>query len=250
MKKSFVFGCEFEFSSKWDDMEQWLRQIIKNNNQKILIPKLESNRYYSSSNNKRWHLKTDSSTETELCTPVSTLRNLPTICKVVGSLTNAKITNKDSVHVHFECSDVNIVNLLSAWLLIESTIIQCFPIKRSKTSYASRLAKGRKGKILINYLKSARIESDEHHAMLSFYHYEKRKTVELRLSNGTNSPEDIRNLVYFCYYFKEFSKNIDVFEAMAARERKRPIQWLIKIMQIEDEFLEKWLKTRYNIYKR
>lgn len=87
MSSTHRFGCEFEFSTEWNKMAKLIPEAVhKYSKDKIYIPKGNQRKLYDSYNNKKWHLKVDGSTETEVNTPVSTLRDLPKICRVISSL--------------------------------------------------------------------------------------------------------------------------------------------------------------------
>jgi spore coat polysaccharide biosynthesis protein SpsF (cytidylyltransferase family) len=106
------FGCEFEFSSPFEDVEKVLKSVLSEKQLKV-----EKN-WYLSSKNKEWHLKTDATTESELATPICTFKDFPKIKKVLDKLKKAKIsiTNSDSIHVHMEAKDVPKHNIIVAWI--------------------------------------------------------------------------------------------------------------------------------------
>jgi len=95
------FGCEIEISTPFKEAGETLKTIIN----KIYGPKslLVKNSYFDSINNyKKWHLKTEITTEAELCTPISTLSTIKKIQDVSKNAKSAKIeiSTNDSLHVH------------------------------------------------------------------------------------------------------------------------------------------------------
>lgn len=126
----YQFGCEFEFSTLYSEMMSRAKKSIKQNSTKKLITRRNKHHYYQSNNNKTWHLKTDSSTECEICTPVSKFSNIQEICNVISCLEDVDITKKDSFHIHCEVGDIPIPNIIVSWITIENIIFNCFPKHR------------------------------------------------------------------------------------------------------------------------
>lgn len=246
------FGCEIEMSTPFDEVKSILENIINN---KHKHEKLMSRKAYydSTCNYGKWHLKTDTTTETELCTPISTFSDMKDIMKVVRKTKSSgvKITKNDSLHVHVQANDVDPRNVLAAWLLHERTIKDCFPSHRRKNDYSSQLIKcRRRDKNIANFLMEAIIESEDHYCIISFHHYECRKTIEFRISEGTLDPEHIRNWVKFCLVFVETAKKIDPIITICKEINSSSIEELIDWLNSEDKRLHEWLRDRYEKFKR
>jgi len=229
------FGIEFEFSSDIDE----LHDIIK-----IVIPSVygpDSFKVYrkmkDSHNNRKWHLKQDPSTGCELATPVSTIKDLKKIQSVLTKLSkyDIEITNRDSVHIHICIEDVNPHNMIAAWLQIEPVILHCYPKSRQRNRYyCERLAdkKPAYGRIA-NFFKDAEEIAKDHHASMSLYHYNSRKTVEFRLGEGTIDKSIVENFVKLYMLFCNYASNIDPIEVVCSKdlicESPRDLLYLLKI---------------------
>lgn len=98
------FGCKFEFSTDFSEMEVISSEVITEIYGENKLKAIQ--KWYKSNNNyDRWHLKLDSSTMSELCTPISTLSDLKSIMEVlkkIGNFKKVKVTQKDSFHVHMD----------------------------------------------------------------------------------------------------------------------------------------------------
>jgi hypothetical protein len=245
------FGCEIEISTPFEDSKEILKPIIEKEYGERTLQAIQN--YYDSTNNyKKWHLKIDTTTEAELCTPISKFNQLKHIKKVVEKARKEgiEITKRDSLHVHVQANDVDPRNVLAAWLLFESTIKDCFPSHRHKNDYSSQLIKcRRKGKNIANFLMRAIIESEDHHCIISFHHYEDRKTIEFRISEGTLSGDHIRNWVKFCLCFVNAAKKIDPVITICKEINSTNIDDLIEWMKIKDKKLQSWLRKRHQEFK-
>jgi len=246
------FGCEIEISTPFQEAGEAFESIIN----LIYGPKslLIKNSYFDSINNyKKWHLKTEITTEAELCTPISTFKTIKKIQDVSKMASSAKIeiSTNDSLHVHVQANDVDPRNVLAAWLLYERTIKDCFPAYRRKNDYSSQLIKCKtQKKNIANFLMGAITDSQEHHCIISFNHYEERKTIEFRISEGTLDPDHIRNWVKFCLIFVDAAKKIDPVITLCKEVNDSNINDLISELKINDKKLQEWLKDRYKKFKK
>ena len=68
------FGCEFEFSSEFEEMKTLSQEIIPPIYGKHKL-KVTSD-WIRSNNNKEWHLKPDATTNSELVTPISSYKDI------------------------------------------------------------------------------------------------------------------------------------------------------------------------------
>lgn len=246
------FGCEIEMSTPFEDCKKIITPIIK----KIYGPrsiKSEEAHCDTIGNYKYWHLKEEPSSESELCTPISTWKNIGNIQNVIKQIqkTKIKITRNDSVHVHVQANDVDPRNILSAWLFYESTIKKCFPKHRRINENCPGLIKEKgKHKNIAYFLINAILESESHKSIISFHNYEERKTVEFRISEGSLDQNHIRNWILFCLTFINTSKKIDPILTICQEVNSTDIDDLIIALDIKDKKLSEWLETRYNKFKR
>lgn len=245
------FGCEFEFSTDIEIVANIVKEVLGNE-------LTHRNEYFKSKNNRKWHLKTDSSTCCELCTPVSSYDDMEYICSVIQHISRSKIktTKNDSMHVHVRTNKVSKENLITAWIMIEKTLIKCFPKHRrqkygyySKNNYCGMLINHTAKKNIASLLNSAMKISDDHHSVFSSKYYESRGTVEFRISEGTTKIKHVKNWVKFCLQFINFAKDINPYESLTSIPYKMNIEELISVMNIRDYNLGQWLKERYNLYE-
>ena len=150
------FGCEIEVSTDFDETKPILKQAIQKVYKSHLLYARNAS-FDSCIKTDKWHLKDDSTTMSEICTPISTFKDINKICKVVKSLSrkNVEITNNDSFHVHVSASDINPKNILACWLKYESVIKSLFPKRRRKGDYCTELVNYRgKSKKILQHFKS------------------------------------------------------------------------------------------------
>lgn len=232
------FGCEFEFSSDFDDVKKELLKIIgrKNLNAK------DDDR--DSTDNKKWELKTEGSTQAELATPVSNLRNIKKISRVIYELGRAGIvvSKNDGFHVHVHASDVDKRNLVATWLRMEPTIFKFVPKHRINNRYCFKLRPGRKE--VHQYYLSAVDNSDDHWAALSFTAMNRIETVEIRIAEGTLDPVFVDAWIRFCVNFVNYSKTVDGYE-MILKEKDMTASSLIDKLELPDSAAEYLLRRAH-----
>jgi len=243
------FGCEIEISTDFDDAKPILKKIL---DQIYKKPMLYAKRdvFDSCIKTNKWHLKIDNSTMSEICTPISTFKDISKICKVAKKMkqNKIKITHDDSFHIHVHSPDVNPRNVLICWLQYESVIKDCFPERRRTGDYSMELIPytGKRKKNISEFLIKAIDESENHHSIISFSHYEQRKTIEFRISEGTLNPEHIRNWVKFCIYFIQHSKKIDPLLIVCDNVNDKTLYEMIDEFNIKDKQVIKWLTKRHS----
>ena len=239
------FGCEFEFTSEWDHIRPMaIAAIEKFYGDGHLVAKKS---WFRSVDNDVWHLKTDASTGCELCTPVSTIKDLSKVCNVVRAIgKDAVVSKQDSLHVHVGIPDVDPINVVIAWLLIERQIILCFPKHRqSNFDYCPRLLryKGNKKNIATFYQDAASSASD-HHSSMSTFRYGKNKTVEFRMCEGSIDRKTIMSWVKTCMSICEYAKNIDPIDELCAAGYASTLHDVCRRLKLNDSISE-WLSNRY-----
>ena len=241
------FGCEFEFSSDFDDVEAIVKPRINSiyGDRSVMCTDI----YMSTENNKNyWHLKRDFSTSTELCTPISTKKELTSIARVLEHCwkNGIQITKDDSLHVHVHAPDIPKENILVAWMYIEPAILKCFPKHRRKNEYCEKfIHNAKKNKNIANFLRTAEKFMDDHHHAMSLSHYKKRKTFEIRISEGTCCKDHIKNWVRFCLNFACYARGLDVLYAVCGKPNILTVEDMIVEMKIRDKKVARWLLDRY-----
>jgi hypothetical protein len=206
------FGIELEFECPWEH--------LKKNATKAIREVYGNGKYYCrkdcfDSDNRldKWHIKEDGlSSISELTTPVSYTTDLPKIKKVVKALGKCELNPSDACgfHVHIDIPDIDQYHFLAGWMIYEKAIFSCFPIDRRKSVHCEKildypqLSKSYIAKVLEQKL----MESDHSHA-ISLSHYEERKTVEVRIGEGTDNEKFVVAWVEFLLYFAEHIKSFN-----------------------------------------
>jgi len=246
--KKRKFGCEWEFSSEYDDMLKPVHSVIRSVYGRRYVYSRKD--YHDSQKNKWWHLKTDSTTKTELCTPISTFKDMPKIKAVLRGLAkhSPEITDNDSFHVHVQASDVPLDRLLIAWLDIEHVVIKCFPAHRRNNDYCERLI-SYDGNVrnIASFLEDARSSADSHHAIFSSAYYDERGTIEFRVGEGNVDWRIARNWILFCLSVIRYAEALDPIDVLcrSAYNRRYAMSDMIEAMELRDKQLIRWLVDRY-----
>jgi hypothetical protein len=208
-KENRKFGLELEFSSKIEAVRKIVEPVLQ-------VPNFYVEDSHSKSNGRIWHLKTDSSTESELATPIMTLDS-PHYDKFIHLIKTIKssklrITRNDSVHVHIHIPDIRLENLVIAWIFHERQFMNIFPPHRRNGTYTAPYAYKPRRKNYFNlahYFQQTENTRTDHHQNLSFFWYEDRKTVEFRMMEGTLDERDIQMWLSVIMQFLEYAKTID-----------------------------------------
>lgn len=252
--KNFKFGCEFEFSSGWEEVKHISTEAIN----KYYGPRhlfAQHKWFRSTGNTRKWHLKTDNTTECELCTPISTQNSLNKICSVINYLghQSIKVSKNDSFHVHMSAHGIDPRKIVAAWLSVEKTILRCFPKHRrqrydAQGTYCAQLTHKNNKKNIAGLLEQAIYIAEEHESALSLHYYGDRGTAEFRVGEGTTDPKFVKNWVLFCMKFLQYASKIDPFDVLCQKTENMGITEMINIMNIRNKNIEHWLYGRYKDY--
>lgn len=246
------FGFELEFSSKFEEVLHHVKSIIPRiyGKNKTLI---EGGTRVLDDNYGKWGFKYDGSTECELTTPISTIKDFPKITKVLTKLSekNISTTVKDSVHVHMQANDIPEHNIIAAWIQIENAIMKCFPKHRRNNSYCAKLIHGKNYKKMSDFFIKAEAESEDHHAMLSLNYYDQRKTVEFRIMEGNIDINTIKPWIMFCMLFLNYARTIDPVEVICKKLKLTlTIEEMIELLNITDEEVLNFIHRRSKMFKK
>ena len=251
---SIKFGCELEFSTAFDDSKQFVKDSIhKVFGVNSLNIKKE---VFKSINNKKWDLKLDPSTESELCTPISTWKKIDKICDVINLIKEKiKVTDNDALHVHVDMRNMDEKKILALWLKYEKIILSLFPKYRRESFFCERsIRKLKSGKNTASFFKDAMSATSDHHSAISFNLTEegkkKRRTVEFRTAEGTKDPVMVRNWVLFCLSFVHASKKVNPFDILCDFPYDSSIDDLIVEIGIKDKDLLKWMESREKKFRK
>jgi len=254
-KTNLKFGCEFEFSSSWEEVREAAKISISRHYKKNLL--FAKKDWFDSVHNTRWHLKTDSSTECELCTPVSSYGDIKRICAVVADLgkSKIKITANDSFHLHVDTGGVDPRKIVAAWMGIEKGIIKCFPRHRrhkyKSDSFCDQLIPHpNKSNVAKIFMQCYEYSVVNHHAVMSLFHYEERKTAELRIAEGTTDPDLVNNWIHFGLQFIKYAERIDPFDFLCRVPADMGVDEIIETVGIGRRHLREWVRDRYKKFRK
>lgn len=236
------FGAEIEINDTQDD-RNFIAAIIsftcskENRKCEMYISDWEQ-----SINNTFWHIKTDSSCGWEICTPVSSgYKDLFLIEKVFRTIDNWHFSADErcGFHIHVDVSDFDEYQmgiLFNRWIKIEKYLLKLVPNHRrnnlhclpyyNSNWFTGYFAKANisspceiwnsvcptnfsphnnpQKRYTLNFVNFAKFLSREKEG-LSTKHC--RKTLELRLPEGTLNSEDITNWIKLFVNFIDVAKN-------------------------------------------
>jgi len=223
MKPDRSFGCEFEFSTEWDEAVPYVTAVIPKR-------RLHVDRDYIHTENNRtwWHLKIDGSTDIELVTPISKPKDIPDICRVIMRLSSClKVSENDGFHVHVSARDVDVRLLAIYWARCEKSIFSLVNNKRKSNDMCEAISESYKKGV-----KSLMEASVDHHAAMSCCYYEDRKTVEFRVAEGTRDWKFIEAWISFCLHFVEHCKKADAVSLITDRPFKVSVRQMLEDIKL------------------
>lgn len=248
------FGVEFEFSTQFDDIKPIVIQALDNYYGKVSL--IAQNRWFKSINNyRKWHLKYDGSTECELVSPISRYTDIDKICDVIKFLgeNSVKVTSKDSTHIHIDIGEVDVRKVLLVWLMVEKTLVKCFPknrqLKYHRLSYCSKLIRDKYYINIAEIFDKAIAISKDHHSVFSTFHYNTRNTVEFRIGEGTTDPQFVKSWIYICLSIVKKASKIDILEAMP-KTSIRSFQDVFHFLGIRKKITTQMFTKRYLKYRK
>jgi len=245
------FGYEFEASTPLKEMKKIIKPIIETVYGKNCL-KCSTGNPSTEKNYKYWHLKDEPSSEAELCTPISTIKDLKKISQVAKEMSKngVKITKDDSLHIHVQANDVDPRTVLAAWIQYESVIKDCFPARRWKKScnpYNVEFIKYKgNNKKVADFLKDAIQESECRSHLLCFDHFKERKTIEFRISEGTLDPDHVQYWAKFCICFVSRCKKLDPIEMLCSDVNYECVYSLADVFNMKEKKLREWLFERHD----
>ncbi|MEK0337687.1 MAG: amidoligase family protein, partial [Nitrosopumilus sp.] len=188
----------------------------------------------------------------EICTPVSTKQDNKHISQVMANL-DAKITKNDGFHIHMSSSNIPREQIVVAWLMIEPIISKCFPRSRQNNIFCRAIWKAFQNKThpIYTYIDRALTRMNNHYVAFSLEDMNRvRNTVEFRLPESTTDPVMIQNCIKFVYAFMKYAK---IVKPTTHGHKKitsiRGVGSMVKVMDIKDQDLVKWLVQRHKQHK-
>jgi len=242
------FGCEFEFTTRYSDtlpvVLKAINSVYKYNNI------YAAEKWHRSINNKKWHLKLDSSTGCEFVTPVMNYKDLPKIKRVIKRLSRLKITKADAFHIHMYAKDIPYKQLVIAWLLVENNILSFFPLHRRKNEVYCKKLVLHKNKQIAQFFEEALESAKDHHAVFSIKNYNEYGTVEFRICEGTNDIELVESCINLFLCFLQWAKTIDCVDILCNTPNTDKEPYLLFDKINIPEKTRDFLKERYNKFNR
>lgn len=210
LKTNRRFGIEFEFNWNWEKLDSVAKRIIAS---------ICGKNSYVSRNEKysvikelgKWHIKRENDVLGEINTPVSKVKDLPEIAKVIETLAKKKVsTNKEcGLHIHIEVKDIDKHCIIARWLQCEKGILDCFPTIRRKTLSVEKLIRNRlDSKKFVSEVLEYNTNRASHGDIISLRDYDERKTIEIRVAEGTTDSKLVVNWVRFLLYWFEHLKTL------------------------------------------
>ena len=200
-----TYGIELEFGQGSD--RNFLKRCIAEANEPAV-----TSEWRHDSNNAEWVCKTDSSCGFEIASRVfgsnrsirKTLDDLKPMEAVAQVLQRrqAEVTDRCGFHVHVcvgDMDDVQLTRLLSYWVKFEYFLVNTLPARRKRNTYCP-LHSSYLSPIKKFDLRELLRRGFHQRGALNWGWYESRKTVEIRIAEGTSDPEVVKNWVRFLLY--------------------------------------------------
>jgi len=222
------FGIELEFNQKIAAKE--LVKIVAAADPDR--PVLQSSHYQQDYDNDYWHVKFDRSCGDirdqggwEVASyKASGYEDVDNIVQVCDALKNAGVkTNEEcGFHIHAEIADFAHAQasvMAAMWLKMESVVLEMLPKHRRSNKYAKYMSKIFEGDIAKVYtaaqfwelVRPKRFDNPNRRVALNLCNYAQwipgRRTVELRLPEGTSESKDVKNWIRFFINFIDTAKN-------------------------------------------
>jgi Putative amidoligase enzyme len=231
------FGVEIEVNRKLS--VQQLAKIVQEADPKRQVMSTQS--YQQDYSNDYWHVKFDRSCGDrsqeggwEIASyKASGAKDLLKIEKVMKAVSEngAEVNNNCGFHIHVEIADFNTIQaatLVAYWLKIEKMICEILPKHRRNNMYAKLLT----DKFHLNTsvgaynptslwmaIRPPSFDHEHRRVSLNITNYalqsHNRRTVELRLPEGTVNPKEIKNWVRLFLHFVDSCKKRDFPESLS-----------------------------------
>lgn len=219
------FGIELEYNQKISAKEIAKAISIVDPVRQVL----QSTNYEQDYGNTYWHVKFDrscgdvynqggwevASYKANGYKDLQSIGNVVSQLKKLGVVINAEC----GFHIHAECVDIKqqmMASLVANWLKIENVILESLPKHRRNNKYALPLTKrfnvpaSTTWENLWNIVRPQRFDHPNRRVSLNLCNYAQnipeRKTIELRLPEGTAESSDVKNWVRLFINFIDANK--------------------------------------------
>lgn len=224
------FGIELEFNERVPAKDLVRAVSAADPDREVL----QSSTYQQDVDNSYWHVKFDRS-----CSDVPGrggwevasykahgYADLEVMAKVTDSLKAAGVRVNDDCgfHIHAEIADFKhhqAACMAARWLRIEPTLLEILPKHRRNNKYAKPMSKRFEGTLDAAYhwetfwdrVRPHRFDHPNRRVALNLCNYVQwlpgRRTVELRLPEGTVESKDVRNWIRFYVHFIDTARRQD-----------------------------------------
>ena len=249
------YGVELEFSSDWNVLCKYAKPYIRD----VYGPRssyAKKDRFDSETQLNKWHLKEENCEQSELCTPVFVLDEFEEVLAVLDGLfkeSDLEVSAYDGFHVHVDVSDLAPEHIIVCWLMIEQDLLKCFPPDRRKNSNCVQLmplgSKNKKPLISERLKEAYDVSTSYGNANLDFEYYDDRKTVEVRLAEGTKDIDFVEAWIYFLDDFFYFASQMSPTWSVCEKVNSKTFEEIAYYGQYDTKWLEKMLK-RKKLYQR
>jgi len=237
LKTNRRFGIEFEFLMPQPELSKIARRIIGQiYGAGYCVSKDE--KYSTLKELNKWHIKRENDEVGEINTPISKLKDLSRIARVISILAKKKVPVGDGcgLHVHIEVKDVDKYNLVGFWLQCEKCILECFPSERRKSISVEKLIKDKSDcKKYIAEILEHNVNTASHGDIISLHDYDDRHTVEFRIAEGTTDSIFVTNWIRFLLYWIEYTKNLHPATVPCHKCNSLKIDDLLSLLSVDDE---------------
>ena len=205
------------------------------------------------SKGKSWDIKFDGTTESEIATPILSLKSKE--AKILYRLLNflnqhdVKITKKDSVHIHVNCDGAIMHTILANWLYFENQFMDMsLPVRVCKDTFNSPsysapfyIGPNKDNTNIDSDCRRYKHDAIDHHQDLSFLYWKKRKTVEFRLHEGSLDPFEVWNWARLCISFVNSCCLFEIDNSLKSHSSK--FNELVNFVNA-DNMMVKWMRNR------
>lgn len=229
------FGIEFEFSVEQKELDRVAPRIIASiYGKNSYVSKDE--KYSVTDNFSKWHIKRENDLLGEINTPVSKIKDLSKIAKVIGHLAKKKVPVNEEcgLHVHIEVPDINKYCLIAYWMQSERAILECFPLQRRRGVTIERMVQRADQNKFVSEILLNKTTRSSHSDIISLRDYEDRKTVEFRVAEGTTDTNLVINWAKFLLYWVERLKKEEPILLACKKCNCFTLEELLKVIEVDE----------------
>lgn len=225
MNKTRSFGVEVEYDIDYPTLKRKFSTIIRDVYGAGAYT-CRNHRYESIFDTDKWHIKIESSTMGEVCTPVSNLEDIPKLKEVFKRIeeTSLECDEDCGTHLHIDCGDIEPNKVLACWLYCEYAMFSCCRKDRAENSNCEKeVHKSLKNKTIF-YLLSKEKMTYFNAVCISFHYYsdkpvdkKARRSVEIRCMEGMTDHRKLMAWIKFLVLWFDWVKNKDIIDILKCK---------------------------------